>query len=71
MKCKYKEVRIRYIQHERVLMVLLQEWSLTRDNKVKHRDLCLTLLDKSAAGQIVKLEGCRKDPAQVQLVVIL
>ncbi|XP_028398620.1 polypeptide N-acetylgalactosaminyltransferase 2-like isoform X2 [Dendronephthya gigantea] len=41
-----------------------QEWSLTRNNKVKHHDLCLTLQEKSA-GQIVKLEGCRKDSAQL------
>lgn len=41
-----------------------QEWSLTRNNKVKHRDLCLTLQEKSA-GQIVKIEGCRKDSAQL------
>lgn len=65
MKCKYKEV----VQHERVFTVSLQEWSFTRENKVKHRDLCLTLLEKSAVGQIVKLEGCRKDSAQVQLLV--
>ena len=31
---------------------------------MKHHDLCLTLQENSA-GQIVKLEGCRKDTAQV------
>lgn len=37
--------------------VLLQEWIVSRDNSIKHLDLCLTLADE-VDGTAVKLTAC-------------
>lgn len=38
----------------------VQEWALTKDKSVKHMDLCLTVVDRTAGSQI-KLQGCREN----------
>uniref|UniRef100_A0AAY4CHN8 Polypeptide N-acetylgalactosaminyltransferase n=1 Tax=Denticeps clupeoides TaxID=299321 RepID=A0AAY4CHN8_9TELE len=40
-----------------------QEWALTKDKSVKHMDLCLTVVDRSAGSQI-KLQGCRENDSR-------
>lgn len=45
-----------------------QEWALTKDKAVKHMDLCLTVVDRTAGSQI-KLQGCREnDSRQVSML---
>lgn len=45
-----------------------QEWALTKDRSVKHMDLCLTVVDRTAGSQI-KLQGCREnDSKQVSML---
>lgn len=45
----------------------LQEWALTKDKSVKHMDLCLTVVDRTA-GSLIRLQGCREnDSRQVRL----
>uniref|UniRef100_A0AAZ3PBG9 Polypeptide N-acetylgalactosaminyltransferase n=1 Tax=Oncorhynchus tshawytscha TaxID=74940 RepID=A0AAZ3PBG9_ONCTS len=40
-----------------------QEWALTKDKSVKHMDLCLTVVDRTAGSQI-KLQGCRENDSR-------
>lgn len=40
-----------------------QEWALTKDKSVKHMDLCLTVVDRTAGSQI-KLQGCRENDSK-------
>uniref|UniRef100_A0A6Q2Z6J9 Polypeptide N-acetylgalactosaminyltransferase n=1 Tax=Esox lucius TaxID=8010 RepID=A0A6Q2Z6J9_ESOLU len=40
-----------------------QEWALTKDKSVKHMDLCLTVVERTAGSQI-KLQGCRENDSR-------
>ncbi|XP_029315390.1 polypeptide N-acetylgalactosaminyltransferase 2 isoform X1 [Cottoperca gobio] len=40
-----------------------QEWALTKDKSVKHMDLCLTVVDRTA-GSLIKLQGCRENDSR-------
>uniref|UniRef100_A0A4W4E688 Polypeptide N-acetylgalactosaminyltransferase n=1 Tax=Electrophorus electricus TaxID=8005 RepID=A0A4W4E688_ELEEL len=40
-----------------------QEWALTKDKSVKHMDLCLTVVERTASSQI-KLQGCRENDSR-------
>lgn len=42
---------------------LLKEWALTKDKSVKHMDLCLTVVDRTAAS-LIKLQGCRENDSR-------
>ncbi|CAG11012.1 unnamed protein product, partial [Tetraodon nigroviridis] len=42
-----------------------QEWALTKDKSVKHMDLCLTVVDRTA-GSLIKLQGCRENDSRQQ-----
>lgn len=42
---------------------LLKEWALTKDKSVKHMDLCLTVVDRTA-GSLIKLQGCRENDSR-------
>uniref|UniRef100_A0AAQ4S869 Polypeptide N-acetylgalactosaminyltransferase n=1 Tax=Gasterosteus aculeatus aculeatus TaxID=481459 RepID=A0AAQ4S869_GASAC len=39
------------------------EWALTKDKSVKHMDLCLTVVDRTA-GSLIKLQGCRENDSR-------
>ena len=43
--------------------VFLKEWALTKDKSVKHMDLCLTVVDRTA-GSLIKLQGCRENDSR-------
>uniref|UniRef100_A0A3Q3J792 Polypeptide N-acetylgalactosaminyltransferase n=1 Tax=Monopterus albus TaxID=43700 RepID=A0A3Q3J792_MONAL len=40
-----------------------QEWALTKDKSVKHMDLCLTVVDRTA-GSLIRLQGCRENDSR-------
>uniref|UniRef100_A0A674MKA5 Polypeptide N-acetylgalactosaminyltransferase n=1 Tax=Takifugu rubripes TaxID=31033 RepID=A0A674MKA5_TAKRU len=40
-----------------------QEWALTKDKSVKHMDLCLTVVDRTASS-LIKLQGCRENDSR-------
>ncbi|XP_034080166.1 polypeptide N-acetylgalactosaminyltransferase 2 isoform X6 [Gymnodraco acuticeps] len=40
-----------------------QEWALTKDKSVKHMDLCLTVVERTA-GSLIKLQGCRENDSR-------
>uniref|UniRef100_A0A8C2ZS80 Polypeptide N-acetylgalactosaminyltransferase n=1 Tax=Cyclopterus lumpus TaxID=8103 RepID=A0A8C2ZS80_CYCLU len=40
-----------------------QEWALTKDKSVKHMDLCLTVVDRTA-GSLIKLQACRENDSR-------
>lgn len=42
---------------------LAKEWALTKDKSVKHMDLCLTVVDRTA-GSLIKLQGCRENDSR-------
>ncbi|XP_034080167.1 polypeptide N-acetylgalactosaminyltransferase 2 isoform X7 [Gymnodraco acuticeps] len=42
-----------------------QEWALTKDKSVKHMDLCLTVVERTA-GSLIKLQGCRENDSRQQ-----
>ncbi|XP_056273573.1 polypeptide N-acetylgalactosaminyltransferase 2-like [Pseudoliparis swirei] len=44
-------------------ILLKQEWALTKDKSVKHMDLCLTVVDRTAAS-LIKLQACRENDAR-------
>lgn len=49
----------------------LKEWALTKDKSVKHMDLCLTVVDRTA-GSLIRLQGCREnDSRQVKTQLFL
>lgn len=41
----------------------VKEWALTKDKSVKHMDLCLTVVERTAAS-IIKLQACRENDAR-------
>lgn len=43
--------------------VFVKEWALTKDKSVKHMDLCLTVVDRTA-GSLIKLQGCRENDSR-------
>ena len=49
------------------ISIFVKEWALTKDKSVKHMDLCLTVVDRTAAS-LIKLQGCREnDSRQVKI----
>lgn len=46
-----------------LLWLLVKEWALTKDKSVKHMDLCLTVVDRTA-GSLIKLQGCRENDSR-------
>lgn len=45
------------------ILVFVKEWALTKDKSVKHMDLCLTVVDRTA-GSLIKLQGCRENDSR-------
>lgn len=45
------------------ILFLIKEWALTKDKSVKHMDLCLTVVDRTA-GSLIKLQGCRENDSR-------
>lgn len=45
------------------ISVFVKEWALTKDKSVKHMDLCLTVVDRTA-GSLIKLQGCRENDSR-------
>lgn len=43
--------------------IFAKEWALTKDKSVKHMDLCLTVVDRTA-GSLIKLQGCRENDSR-------
>lgn len=43
--------------------IFIKEWALTKDKSVKHMDLCLTVVDRTA-GSLIKLQGCRENDSR-------
>lgn len=41
----------------------VKEWALTKDKSVKHMDLCLTVVDRTASS-LIKLQGCRENDSR-------
>lgn len=51
------------------LLYSFKEWALTKDKSVKHMDLCLTVVDRTASS-LIKLQGCREnDSRQVKVCI--
>jgi len=49
--------------NKRTHAVVLQEWLLTEDNKVKHGEMCLSLSD-THQGSVLRLQRCAPHDTQ-------
>ena len=59
--CAGGDVDVSILIFSRVYFV--KEWALTKDKSVKHMDLCLTVVDRTA-GSLIKLQGCRENDSR-------
>ncbi len=58
-----------FISNVYIMSAFVKEWALTKDKSVKHMDLCLTVVDRTA-GSLIKLQGCREnDSRQVKFAL--